>query len=77
VKHWGQPGFFGVEFYLQPQGGRFYDKLCPAPVTPKYLIKEFDVKEKRKHELLYTDHTNGFLGGIASTFTLAFGRRQG
>ncbi|MBA4058577.1 MAG: DUF2309 domain-containing protein, partial [Marivirga sp.] len=50
----GTPGFFGVEFYFQPENGKFYDKLCPAPVTPKYLIKEFDAKEKRKHELLYT-----------------------
>lgn len=44
---------FTVEFYFQPENGKFYDKLCPAPVTPKYLIKEFDVKEPRKHELLY------------------------
>ncbi len=36
----GAPGFFGVEFYFQQEGGKFYDKLCPAPVTPKYLIKE-------------------------------------
>ena len=37
----GAPGFFGVEFYFQQEGSKFYDKLCPAPVTPKYLIKEY------------------------------------
>ncbi len=37
---YGAPGFFGVEFYFQQQGSKFYDKLCPAPVTPKYLIAE-------------------------------------
>jgi uncharacterized protein YbcC (UPF0753/DUF2309 family) len=60
----GTPGFFGVEFYLQPENGNFYDKLCPAPVTPKYLIKEFGVTEKRKHDHFYTPHTHTFFGGI-------------
>ncbi len=32
----GTPGFFSVEFYFQAFGAKFYDKLCPAPVTPKY-----------------------------------------
>jgi uncharacterized protein YbcC (UPF0753/DUF2309 family) len=68
----GTPGFFSVEFYFQPENGKFYDKLCPAPVTPKYLIKEFDVKEKRKHELLYTKATHTFFAGIISAFTLGF-----
>ena len=31
----GTPGFFSVEFFFQPVGGKFYTKLCPAPVTPK------------------------------------------
>ena len=44
----GAPGFFGVEFYFQQQGSKFYDKLCPAPVTPKYLIKESDAKASQK-----------------------------
>ena len=60
----GTPGFFGVEFYLQPENGNFYDKLCPAPVTPKYLIKEFGVTEKRKHDHFYTPQTHTFFGGI-------------
>jgi len=68
----GSPGFFGVEFYFQPQYGKFYEKLCPAPVTPKYLIKEYDVKEKRKHELLYTNKTHTFLRGTLSTLGLGF-----
>jgi uncharacterized protein YbcC (UPF0753/DUF2309 family) len=68
----GTPGFFGVEFYFQPQNGQFYDKLCPAPVTPVYLIKEYDVKDKRKHEILYSGKTHTFLQGLLSTFTLGF-----
>ncbi|MDB5246954.1 MAG: hypothetical protein JWQ40_1348 [Segetibacter sp.] len=68
----GTPGFFTVEFFMQPQNAKFYDKLCPAPVTPKYLIKEYDVKKERKHELLYTNKTHTFFGGFISTLTLGF-----
>lgn len=68
----GCPGFFGVEFYFQPQGAKFYDKLCPAPVTPKYLIKEINVKRSHQHEALYTHQTHTFLTGYLSTFILGF-----
>ncbi len=68
----GTPGFFSTEFFFQPENGKFYDKLCPAPVTPKYLIKEFNVKEKRKHELLYTKATHTFFAGFLITLTLGY-----
>jgi uncharacterized protein len=68
----GTPGFFSVEFYFQPQHAKFYDKLCPAPVTPNYLIKEYDVVDKRKHDLFYTNKTHSFFTGFISTFTLGF-----
>lgn len=66
----GTPGFFGVEFYFLPENGKFYDKLCPAPVTPKYLVKEYDVKEKREHELLYTNKTHTLLPGFVIAICL-------
>lgn len=68
----GAPGFFGVEFYFQQQGSKFYDKLCPAPVTPKYLIKESGATATRKDELIYTKHTHGFLTGFALSITFGF-----
>ncbi len=68
----GTPGFFSVEFYFQAFGAKFYDKLCPAPVTPKYLIKEFDVTEKRAHDLLYTNKTHQLTTGFLSAFTFGF-----
>ena len=68
----GAPGFFGVEFYFQQEGSKFYDKLCPAPVTPKYLIKEFDTKEPRKGEPLYTKLTHGFFTGFVLSITYGF-----
>jgi uncharacterized protein len=68
----GAPGFFGVEFYFQQQGSKFYDKLCPAPVTPKYLIKEFDAKTVKKGEAIYSKHTHGFLTGFALSIVFGF-----
>lgn len=68
----GAPGFFGVEFYFQQEGGKFYDKLCPAPVTPKYLIKEHDAKSTRKDELIYTKHTHGILSGFILSISFGF-----
>lgn len=44
VETLGAPGFFGVEFYFKQIGAKFKDKLCPAPVTPNFLIKEYDVE---------------------------------
>ena len=67
----GAPGFFGVEFYFEQEGGKFYDKLCPAPVTPKYLIKESGAKTIRKDELIYTKYTHGILTGFV--LSIAFG----
>ncbi len=68
----GSPGFFGVEFYFQAEHAKFYDKLCPAPVTPNYLIKEYNVSEKRKHDLFYTDKTHQFITGFISALTFGF-----
>ncbi len=68
----GTPGFFSVEFYFQAYGAKFYDKLCPAPVTPKYLIKEYDVTKERAHDLLYTNKTHQLTTGFLSTFVFGF-----
>lgn len=68
----GTPGFFSVEFYFQAYGAKFYDKLCPAPVTPKFLIKEYDVSDKRKHDLLYTNKTHQLVTGFFSAVIFGF-----
>jgi uncharacterized protein YbcC (UPF0753/DUF2309 family) len=68
----GAPGFFGVEFYFLQQGSKFYDKLCPAPVTPKYLIKESGAKSLRKNELIYTKLTHGILSGFFLSLSFGF-----
>jgi uncharacterized protein len=67
----GAPGFFGVEFFFEQEGGKFYEKLCPAPVTPAFLVKESGVGEWRKSELLYHKSANSALQGFV--FTLGLG----
>lgn len=66
------PGFFGVEFYFQPEHGRSYTKQCPAPVTPKFLIKEIGVKNGRKKDVHFAKHTHGLIRGLFIAPTLGF-----
>lgn len=68
----GTPGFFGVEFYFKPEHGKFYSKLCPAPLTPKYLIKEIDTKNVRKKDIHFNDQTHSLLRGWLISQTLGF-----
>ncbi|QHT69515.1 DUF2309 domain-containing protein [Rhodocytophaga rosea] len=68
----GTPGFFGVEFFFQPEHGKTYTKLCPAPVTPKYLIKEAGTKGKRQKDVHFTKHTHSLFRGLLITQTLGF-----
>lgn len=69
----GTPGFFGVEFYYLAHGAEHYDKLCPAPVTPKYLIKETIDKPVRKHkEFFYSAILNSLMGGFLHGISLGY-----
>ncbi len=68
----GTPGFFGVEFFYQPENGKFYTKLCPAPVTPKYLIKEDGARKRREIDIHFSKHSHSFFGGWLISQTLGF-----
>ena len=70
----GTPGFFGVEFFYQPESGKFYTKLCPAPVTPNYLIKETGSRKKKLTEIdvHFSKHTHSFYSGWLISQTLGF-----
>jgi len=66
------PGFFSVEFYYQPEHGKFYTKLCPAPVFPKYLIKEQGTTGKRQKDLHFDKQSHSLLRGSLISPTLGF-----
>jgi uncharacterized protein len=59
-------GFFNVEFYFQPGGGKSYTKACPAPIVPKYIIKEENTVLKRSKEIHFQKQTHGLIGGWLS-----------
>ncbi len=66
------PGFFGVEFYFQPQNGKHITKLCPAPVTPKFLVKELGNNNKLKKDPHFNKNSHSFHGGWLITQTLGY-----
>jgi uncharacterized protein YbcC (UPF0753/DUF2309 family) len=68
----GTPGFFGVEFFFQPQQGKFYTKLCPAPITPGFLIKEKGGKSKREVDFHLSKHTHSLVRGWLISQTMGF-----
>jgi len=68
----GSPGFFGVEFFFQPENGKFFEKLCPAPVTPRFLVKELHAGTERDHETLYHKRTHTVIGGYFYSLIMGF-----
>lgn len=68
----GTPGFFGVEFYFQPQGGKFFTKSCPAPMHPKYLIREEESSSHLEWDVHLIKQSHSSLGGWLISQTLGF-----
>lgn len=68
----GTPGFFNVEFFFKPIDGKFFTKLCPAPMNPKYLIKEVGEKGKRRKDPHFAKQTHTLFRGWLITQTLGF-----
>ena len=68
----GTAGFFNLEFYFQPAHSELKMKVCPAPVTPKYLIKEVQNVQSRHHEIHFNPRINGLFFGWLVTQTYGF-----
>ncbi|MBK9492319.1 MAG: DUF2309 domain-containing protein [Haliscomenobacter sp.] len=68
----GTPGFFGVEFYFQPQGGKFLTKTCPAPMHPKFLIREEESSSRLEFDLHLLKQSYSSIGGWFISQTLGF-----
>ena len=66
----GTPGFFNVEFYFKPEHGKFYDKVCPAPMTPKFLVKEIGGKGQGETDANFHKQTNSLFFGWLISQTL-------
>lgn len=68
----GTAGFFNVEFFFQPESSNFHTKVCPAPVTPKYLIREVQNTNRQKSDLHFGKHSHGLITGWFLTHTFGF-----
>jgi uncharacterized protein YbcC (UPF0753/DUF2309 family) len=69
---YGTPGHFGIPTYYRPEHGKFNTKICPAPVTPKHLIKELGAARKNTKDMHFTRHTHGLVAGWLITHTIGF-----
>jgi uncharacterized protein len=69
---YGTPGFFGVEFFFKPEQGKFYTKLCPAPVHPKHLIKATGSKNKHDRDIHFTKQSHTLFRGWLVSQTFGF-----
>lgn len=68
----GTPGFFGVEFYYKPMDGNFLMKVCPAPISPKHLIKEEIENKVNKKDFHFANYTHSLFFGWLITHTVGF-----
>jgi uncharacterized protein YbcC (UPF0753/DUF2309 family) len=72
AKTFGTAAFFNFEFFYQPIKGKFFTKLCPAPITPKFLIKELPRKKKRAKDFHYNKKSHSLLFGWLISQTLGY-----
>ncbi len=73
IQTFGTAGFFNLEFYFQPENGKFHTKSCPAPVNPKYLIKESKARKPHHvHDALFSRQSKNLLGGWLISQTMGF-----
>ncbi len=68
----GTAGYFNIPIFFQPAKGRFFTKLCPAPMTPTHLIQEYEAQKQHKKNIPFNRHTYGFFGGLITAPTLGF-----
>lgn len=72
AKTFGTAAFFNFEFFYQPINGKFFTKLCPAPVTPKFLIKELPRKKKSAKDYHYHKKSHSLVFGWLISQTLGY-----
>lgn len=60
----GTAGFFNVEFFFQPEHGKFVTKSCPAPMQPRHIIREREAKKRHKKDTHLSKRSRGFWAGL-------------
>lgn len=72
VETFGTAGFFNVVCNFQPENSRFTTKVCPAPITPKHIIREEEATSRNRKESHFSKNTQGFFTGWLISQTLGF-----
>lgn len=65
-------GFFNLDFYFRPENSLHSTKVCPAPVTPNVMVKEFESDKRLHSDLHFHSHTHGVVGGWILSQTIGF-----
>lgn len=68
----GTPGFFGVDAYYEPEGGKFHTKICPLPVNPRHIIREEAKSNNHKKEVHFHKRSHHLFGGWLISQTVGF-----
>ncbi len=71
-KTFGTPGFFNIDSFFQPEHSKFSTKICPAPVSPKHIIKEEANNNKQARDAHFSQRSHTLLGGWLVSLTLGF-----
>lgn len=72
VETFGTPGHFNLDIYFQQEKAVLYTKCCPAPMTPKFLIKEISKDKKKQSDIHYSKRSHGLVQGWIYTHTVGF-----
>lgn len=68
----GTAGFFNIPCYFQPEHGKFYTKICPAPVTPTHLVRESEAGIRHRRDSHFGKTSKGFFSGLIMSQTMGF-----
>lgn len=69
-KTFGTPGHFNIVTHFQPENSAFHTQICPAPLTPKHLIKELESGVKSKKDYHFTNHDHSLWRSGITTATV-------
>ena len=70
IETFGTPGHYNLDICFQPEDAELYTKVCPAPVQPRFLIKESSRNTLSKKDVHFNRHSHGLLNGWVYTHTV-------
>lgn len=69
---YGTPGFFGIDAYFKPMDSKYYMKICPAPLKPQYIIKEYSEQKTQSRDFHLERFTHSLIFGWLITHSIGF-----